>query len=72
MWEDVQIEPVEKKKLLKMEDNTFIVNGPDSYVPIPAETIGKLTFDRLIVKDCKQIAMVSWARWSLWLLQDFI
>lgn len=44
-----------------MEDNTFIVNGPESLVPIPDDTIGKITFDNLIVRDPKQIALVSYA-----------
>lgn len=42
-----------------MEDNSVVVNGPECYMPIPNETIGKLTFDSLIVRDSKQIAMVS-------------
>lgn len=45
--------------LLNMEDNSFVVNGPECYMPIPDGTIGKLTFDNLIVRDSKQIAMVS-------------
>lgn len=42
-----------------MEDDTFVVNGPEPYFPVPKETLGKVTFDNLVTRDCKQIAFVS-------------
>lgn len=41
------------------EDNIFVVNGPEPVVPVPDETIGKITFDSLIVTDPKKNALVS-------------
>lgn len=42
-----------------MEDDTFVINGPEPYLPIPNETVGKIAFDRLVVRDSKQVAFVS-------------
>lgn len=42
-----------------MDDEMFVVHGFEPPQPIPDETIGKILFDRLTVRNCEQIALVS-------------
>lgn len=41
-----------------MENDTYVVRGVTQY-QLPEETIGKIAYDWLIVKDAVQLAMVS-------------
>lgn len=42
-----------------MEDNKYIVKGPEPHEPIPKETLGVLFWDILVNSDPEHVIMVS-------------
>lgn len=43
-----------------VEDDTFVIHGPQPLHAIPDETIGKIAYDRLVVRSSNEIALVSY------------
>lgn len=42
-----------------MDDEKFVVYGPEPHQPLPDLTLGKIAHDLLIQKTAEQIALVS-------------